>query len=102
MIPDSEIFKCLEFEVKSKIGKLLMDEKIIEEYSVKIYEIDPYFYGHHKKKKVDKSKRKYIFKIDVYFTEYFLVVEIDEKTTKAEILFLKKKKKKTRGIRKKT
>ena len=44
------------------------------------------------KKKVDKSKRKYIFKIHVYFTEYFLVVEIDEKTTKAEILFLKKKK----------
>ena len=51
------------------------------------------FMGITKKKKVDKSKRKYIFKIDVYFTEYFLVVEIDEKTTKAEILFLKKKKK---------
>ena len=51
------------------------------------------------KKKVDKSKRKYIFKIHVYFTEYFLVVEIDEKTTKAEILFLKKKK--ARDIRKK-
>ena len=53
------------------------------------------------KKKVGKSKRKYIFKIHVYFTEYFLVVEIDEKTTKAEILFLKKKKKGKRHQKKK-
>ena len=51
LIPDSEILKCLEFEVKSKIGKLFMDEKILEEYSIKIYEIDPYFSGHHTKKK---------------------------------------------------
>ena len=27
MIPDSEIPKCPEFEGKSKIGKLFMDEK---------------------------------------------------------------------------
>ena len=51
MIPDSEISKCPEFEVKSKIGKLFMNEKIPEEYSVKIYEIDPYFYEHYRKKK---------------------------------------------------
>ena len=44
MIPDSEIPKCPEFEVKSKIGKLFTNEKILEEYSVKIYGIDPYFY----------------------------------------------------------
>ena len=50
MIPDSEIPKCPEFEVKSKIGKLFMNEKILEEYSVKIYEIDPYFYEHYKEK----------------------------------------------------
>ena len=42
MIPDSEIPECPEFEVKSKIGKLFMNEKILEEYSVKIYEIDPF------------------------------------------------------------
>ena len=79
MIPDSEIPKCPEFEVKSKIGKLFMNEKIPEEYSVKIYVIDPYFYEHHKEKiKVDKNEREYIlFRIDVYFTEYFLVREID-------------------------
>ena len=29
--------------------------------------------------KVDKNEREYIlFRIDVYFTEYFLAVEIDE------------------------
>ena len=52
MIPDSEIPKCPEFEVKSKIGKLFMNEKIFEEYSVRIYEIDPYFHEHHKIKKI--------------------------------------------------
>ena len=50
MIPDSEIPKCPEFGGKSKRGKLLMNEKILEEYSVKIYEIDPYFYEHYKEK----------------------------------------------------
>ena len=51
MIPDSEIPKCPEFEVKSKIGKLFMNEKILAEYSVRVYKIDPYFYEHHKKNK---------------------------------------------------
>ena len=47
MIPD--------FEVKSKIGKLFMNEKILLEYPVRIYEIDPYFYEHYKEKlRVDK------------------------------------------------
>ena len=43
MIPDSEIPKCPEFEVKSKIGKWFMNEKILKEYSVRVYEIDPFF-----------------------------------------------------------
>ena len=34
MIPDSEIPKCPEFEVKSKTGELFMNEKILEKYSV--------------------------------------------------------------------
>ena len=42
MIPDSEIPVCPEFEVKSKIGKLFMNENILEEHSVKVYEIDPF------------------------------------------------------------
>ena len=47
MIPDSEIPKCPEFEVKSKIGKILKNHNFLEEYSVKIYKIDPYFYKHY-------------------------------------------------------
>ena len=50
MTPDSEISVCSEFEVKSKIGNIFVKEKILEEYSVKIYEIDPYFYEHYEKK----------------------------------------------------
>ena len=50
MILDSEISKCPEFEVKSKIGKRFKKHNLLEEYSVKIYEIDPYFYEHYEKK----------------------------------------------------
>ena len=50
MVPDSEISVSPEQEVKSKIGVILMNEKILEEYSVKIYQIDPYFYEHYRKK----------------------------------------------------
>ena len=48
MMPDSEILKCPELEVKLKI-KILKNHKFIEEYSVRIYKIDPYFYKHYKK-----------------------------------------------------
>ena len=51
MIPDSEISVCPEYEVKSKIGTIFTNEKILEEKSVKIYEIDPYFYEHYKEKR---------------------------------------------------
>ena len=80
MIPDSEIPKCLEFEVKLKIRKILRNHKFIEEYSVRIYKIDLYFYKHYKKIQVDKNGCEYIlFRIDDYFDEYSLAVEIDEK-----------------------
>ena len=49
MISDSEIPKCPEFEVKSKIGKIFQNQNPLEEYSVTIYEIDPYFYEHYEK-----------------------------------------------------
>ena len=49
MILDSEISKSPEHEVKSKIGTIFVNEKILEEKSVKIHEIDPYFYEHYKK-----------------------------------------------------
>ena len=44
MIPESEISESLEYEDKSKIGNIFVNEKMLEEYSVKTYEIDPYFY----------------------------------------------------------
>ena len=94
MIPDSEILKCPEFEVKLKIGKVFKNQNPVEEYSVKIYEIDPYFYEHYeKKKKVDKNGCKYIlFRIDIYFSEYFLAVEIDEKGhTDRDLIFEEKR-----------
>ena len=50
IISDSEIPECPEFEVKSKIGKIFKKHNPLEEYSVKIYEIDPYFYKHYEKK----------------------------------------------------
>ena len=50
MIPGSEIAECPEHEVKSKIGNIFLNKKILEEYSVKIYKIDPYFYEHYKEK----------------------------------------------------
>ena len=49
MIPDSEIPKCPEFEVKSKIGNVFKNQNPLEKYSVKIYEIDPYFYEYYEK-----------------------------------------------------
>ena len=96
MIPDFEISKCPEHEVKSKIGTIFVNEKILEEYSVKIYEIDPYFYEHYKQKiQTDKNECEYIlFRIDVYFTEYFLAVEIDEKAhTDRDLKFEEKRQK---------
>ena len=50
MIPDSEIAECPEYQVKSKIANIFVNEKLLEEYSVKIYEIDRYFYEHYRKK----------------------------------------------------
>ena len=81
MISDNEISVCREREVKSKIGTIFVNKKILEEYSVKIYEIDPYFYEcYNKKIRTDENGRVYIlFRIDIYFTELFLAVEIDEK-----------------------
>ena len=99
MIPDFEIPKCPEFEVKSKIGKIFKKHNPLEEYSVKIYEIDPYFYEHYEKKiQVDKIGCKYIlFRIDIYFSEYSLAVEIDEKGHTDKDFIFEEKRQKTLG-----
>ena len=33
------------------MGKIFVNEEILEEYSVKVYEINPYFSEHYEKKK---------------------------------------------------
>ena len=50
MLPDHEIYESVEHKVKSKIGTIFANEDILEEYYVKIYEIDLYFSEHYKKK----------------------------------------------------
>ena len=71
MIPDSEISKCPEFEAKSKIGNIFKKHNPLEEYSVKIYEIDPSFYEHYEKKIYELMKMG----INIYYLEliFFLV-----------------------------
>ena len=71
-----------------------MNEKILGEYYVKIYKIDPYFYGHYEKKiQVDENGCKYIlFRIDVYFTEYLLAVDVNKKgLTDRDLIFENKR-----------
>ena len=96
MISDCQIAECPEYKVKSKTGNIFVNEKILEEYSVKICEIDPYFYENYRKKiQVDENGCKYILsRIDVYFTEYLLVAEIDEKGhTDRHLIFEEKRQK---------
>ena len=52
MIPASGISKCPEFEVKSKIGNNFKNSNPLEENSVRIYKIDPYFYERYEKKTI--------------------------------------------------
>ena len=79
-----------KFKVKSKIRKIFKSHNLLEEYSVRIYKIDPYFYEHYEKNiQVDNNERKYIlFKIDIYFTDFSLALEIDEKrNTGKDLIF---------------
>ena len=95
MISDFEIRKYPEFEVKSKIGNIFKNQNPHEEYSVKIYEIGSYFKNIMKKNQADKNECKYIlFRIDIYFSECFLAVEIDEKGhTDRDLIFEEKRQK---------
>ena len=49
VIPEFKISECSEHKVKSKIGHIFVNEKILKKYFVKIHEIDPYFYEHYQK-----------------------------------------------------
>ena len=47
---DLEIYESIENRIKSKIAAIFVNEDILEEYSVKIYEIYLYFGEHYKRK----------------------------------------------------
>ena len=72
MIPDYEISVSIEHVVKSKIGTIFVNEKILEEYSVKIYEIDPYFYEHYR----TKYKLTIMIKNTYYLELIFILLNI--------------------------
>ena len=79
-----------KFKVKSKIRKIFKNHNLLEVYSVRIYKIDPYFYEQFKNNiQVDNKEHKYIlFKIDIYFSQFFLAIEIDEKrNTDMDLIF---------------
>ena len=70
MIPYSEIPKCTEFKVKSKLEKIFKKHNFLEKYSGKIYEIDPYFYKHYENKyKLMKMG------INIYCLELIFILE---------------------------
>ena len=70
MIPESEISECPEFEVKSKIGNIFVNEEILEEFSVNIYKTDPYFYEHYRKKKYKLMKMD----VNIYYLELMFIL----------------------------
>ena len=72
MIPDSEIPKYPEFEVKSKIGKIFKKHNCLEEYYVKVYEIDPFFMNIMKKRKYKLIKMS----VNIYYLELILMMII--------------------------
>ena len=80
-IPDYKISVSIEHKVKSKIGTIFVNEDILEEYSVRIYEIDLYFSENYEKRiQVDKNGLQYIlFTINIYFARCCLAVETDKK-----------------------
>ena len=79
----------MKIQIKSKIGNIFVNKKILEEYSVKIYKIDSCFCHNYKEKiQVGKNGCEYtLFRTDVYFTEYLLAIEIDKKNMFTETLF---------------
>ena len=96
MIPDFEVPKFSEFEVKWKIGKIFKKHNPIEEYSVKIYEINPYFYKHYEKKYKLMKIGVNIFYLEFMFIliNFYLQYKLMKKDILTEILFLRKEGKK--------
>ena len=76
----------LDFEVRNSED---LCHNPLAEYSVRIYKIDPYFCEQYEKYiQIDDNDRKFIsFKIDIYFSECSLAVEIDKKDNDRDLIF---------------
>ena len=64
----------LNFEItKSRIMKIFKNCKTYKDYYVKIYDIIDYFKKYYSENiQIDNNKCEYIlFKIDIYFSDYF-------------------------------
>ena len=96
MIPDSEISECADMKSNQKQETYLSMEKYsnnILSGFIKLILIFMSITG--KKTEVDENRGQYIlFRIDVYFIEYILAVEIDKKGHTDRTLFLRRKDKK--------
>ena len=80
-------------DAQSKIMKIFKKHNSLENYFVKIYDPDSYFRENHKEKlRIDEVGVEYIvFKIDIYFSEFLLAVEIDKNLTDRDIIFEEKR-----------
>ena len=66
---EHEIYESIEHRLKLKIRTIFVDEEVSEEYSVKIYEIDPYFSNNYEK------KYKLIMMVkNIYYLELMLIL----------------------------
>ena len=80
IISDSEIPKSPEFEAKSKIEKIFKNHNPLEEYSVRICKIDPYFYKNYEKKcklikiriNTSNAKNDYDLDYEIFNIEAFI------------------------------
>ena len=81
MIPDSEIPKCPEFEVKSKIGKIFLRIIIsLKNILLRFMKLILIFMSIMKKIQVDENGHKnMLFRIDIYFSETLLLKKKDKK-----------------------
>ena len=64
---------AIEHIVKSKIGTIFKNEKILEEYSVRIYETDPYFYEHYKNNNNKKKSKLTTMIKNTYYLELIFI-----------------------------
>ena len=83
------------FNKFTKITKIFKKRNLPENYFVKIYDPDSYFCENHKERiRSDEDGVEYIvFKIDIYFSEFLLAVEIVKNLTHRDIIFEEKRQK---------